>query len=125
MVVQAYRGAMRRIRLAYDLGATVLRRPRLPTPGNAFRYVYVTHQAVQDDDPKILRALLATAAGDLRNSGHHFVSICAPKGSAVDSATRGFVKTNLAARLFVVTLPGRRIDPAWFWERPGFEMALV
>jgi hypothetical protein len=125
MVVQEYRGAMRRVRFAYDLAASVLGRARLPTPGNPFRYVYVTHQAVQGDDPRILRALLASAAGDLRNTNHHFISICAPQGSSVDTATRGFVKTNLAARLFVVTLPERRIDPMWFSDRPGFEMALV
>lgn len=125
MVVQAYRGAMRRIRFSYDVAATVLGRPRLPTPGSPFRYVYVTHQAVRADDPDVLRTLLSTAARDVRNSGHHFMSICAPKSSAVDRATRGFVKTNLPARLFVVTLPGRRIDPIWFSDRPGFEMALV
>lgn len=125
MVVTEYRGAMRRVRMVYDVAATLLRQPRLPSAGERFQYTYVTHQAVRDDDPAVLRALLTVAARDRRRSNQHFISICAPRESGVDIATRGFVATNLAARLFVVTLPGRRIDPIWFSARPGFEMALV
>jgi hypothetical protein len=125
MVVRAYHGSMRRLRVAYDLGAALLRRPRLPALGAPFRYAYVTHQALRDDDPAALGALLTKAATEIRKSGYHFMSLCAPKDGAFDAATRGFFTTNLAARLFVVTLPGRHIDPLWFRGRPGFEMALV
>ena len=125
MIVREYRGAMRRVRLAYDVAAHVLRRPRLPAPGGQLHYAYVTHQAVRDDDPCVLRALLRAAARDLRGGGQHFLSMCAPVDGIVDAATRGFFTTNLAARLFVVTAPGRTSDPMWFCGRPGFEMALV
>lgn len=126
MVVTAYRGPMRRVRLGYDLAATLLRRARLPGPGAALRYRYVTHQAIPSDDPAVLRGLLGRAYVDARRSGAHFLSVCAPEGSPLEPAFRGFTATNLQARLFVVALPGVDISavvpaPAW----PGFEMALV
>jgi hypothetical protein len=125
MIVREYRRGLRRVRLAYDLAARLLRRPRLPAPGDQLRYAYVTHQAVRDDDPRVLQSLLRSAARERRDSGEHFLSICAPADGVVDAATRGFFATNLAARLFVVTAPGRTSDPSWFSGRPGFEMALV
>lgn len=126
MVVTAYRGAMRRVRLGYNAAATLLRRSRLPRPGEVFRYQYVTHQAVVNDDPCVLRALLEVAYQDSRDAGYHFLSACAPEGGSLEPAFRSFHATNLRARLFVVALPGVDVsqvvsEGAW----PGFEMALV
>jgi hypothetical protein len=125
MIVKTYRGSMRRVRLAYDLAARVLGRRPLPRPGSALRYVYVTHQAVPSGDPTVLRALLAAVASDARAADYYFVCICAPAGDIADVATRGFVRSNLPARLYAVTSPSRAVDPAWYGVRPGFEMALV
>lgn len=125
MIVNDYRGAMRRVRFAYDLAARVLRRSRLPAPGEPFRYVYVTHQAIPSGDPRVLQTLLATATGDVRGRGYHFASLCAPVGDALETATRGFFTTNLPARLFLVTPAGKAVQPEWLADRPGFEMALV
>jgi hypothetical protein len=126
MVVKDYRGAMRRVRVGYDVAATLLGMPRLPRKGQAFRSQYVTHQAIPSDDPRVLRALLNAAYRDVRGSGYHFVSICAPEGSALEPAFRGFHATNLRARLYVVSLPDVDVSgltPLTRW--PGFEMALV
>lgn len=125
-IVTAYRGSMRRVRLGYDLAATLLRRGRLPRPGEAFRYRYVTHQAIPSDDPRVLRALLGAAYRDARAGGDHFLSVCAPEASPLEPAFRGFHATSLRARLFVVSLPGVDVAPVLppaHW--PGFEMALV
>lgn len=128
MVVREYRGPMRRLRAGYNVAATLLGRAELPKPGGMLRYKYVTHQAIPSGDPRILRALLSRAHRDVRGAGqgYHFLSICAPQGSALEPAFRGFHTTNLRARLFVVTLPGVDVSdvlPTARW--PGFEMALV
>jgi hypothetical protein len=125
-VVTSYRGAMRRVRFGHDVAATLLGRRRLPAPGEPFRYAYVTHQVVRDGDPAVLRALLRAAYRDARRAGYHFMSICAPEASPLESAFAGYPATNLRARLFVVSLPDVDVSdviPTTVW--PGFEMALV
>src|SRR4029079_4550515 len=119
--------SMRRARVAYDLMARVLGMSRLPEVGEPFRYLYVTHQAVPSGDARVLRALLNEAYRDARaGHGHHFLSVCAPLGSSLDAAFRGFQATNLRARLFVVALPDVRVPAGLIRNRwPGFEMALV
>lgn len=127
MVVTAYRGPMRRARLAYDLAARMVGMSPLPSPGEAFRYLYATHQAVPSGDPRVLRALLTMAHREARQKRtHHFISACAPFCCPLDAAYRGFHVTNLRARLFVVALPDVQVpdavsNGAWL----GFEMALV
>ena len=125
LVVTAYRGPMRRVRAGYAAAARLLGAPPLPAPGHAFRYLYVTHQAIPSDDPRILRALLDAAYADVRGKAYHFLSVCAPEGDPLAPALRGFLSTNLRARLYVVTLPGVTVPDACFAARPGFEMALV
>ena len=125
-LVLDYRGAMRRVRLGYDVAARLLGMPRLPAPGDALRYLYVTHQAVPSGEPAILRALITEAYRAVRGSGYQVLSVCAPVGSPLAPAFRGFQATDLRARLFVVTLPDVELPSevasgAW----PGFEMALV
>jgi hypothetical protein len=127
MVVNMYRGPMRRARLAYDIAARLFGMTPLPAPGVPFGYLYVTHQAVPSGDPRVLRALLTAAYREARtHRTHHFISACAPFCCPLGAAYRGFHVTNLRARLFVVALPGvevpdQIVNGAW----PGFEMALV
>ena len=125
LVVTAYRGRMRRVRTAYDVGARLLGRAPLPAPGDAFRYQYVTHQAVPSGDPTVLRALLDAAYRDARRAGYHFLSVCAPAADPLAPALRRFAATSLPARLYLVTLPETEIPAACFGGRAGFEMALV
>ena len=125
-VVAGYGGAMKRVRLLHDLAALALGRPRLPAPGNPFRYQYLTHLAVPSADPAILRALLASAYDVARRERFHFLSACAPLGDALDAAYAGYAATNLRAQLYLVTLPDTRMPGSLRGgTMPGFEMALV
>lgn len=125
-VVDAYRGAMRRVRTLHDLAARLLGRPRLPAPGQPLHYRYLTHVAVPPGEPAVLRALLAAAYQAARRQGYHFLSVPAPVGDPLDVAYRGYLTTDIRAGLYAVTLPGTQV-PAWLAEgpMPGFEMALV
>jgi hypothetical protein len=125
-VVCGYRKAMRRTRFLHDLAARLLRRPQLPNPGEAFRYQYLTHLAVPSDDPTILRALLDAAYAAARREGFHFLSAPAPLADPLDAGYRGYLATNLRARLYLVTLPDVPVPESLHgWRMPGFEMALV
>ncbi|HEX2779246.1 MAG TPA: hypothetical protein VHM30_07095 [Gemmatimonadaceae bacterium] len=125
-VVAGYRGAMRRVRLLHDIAALASGRPRLPAPGQPFRYQYLTHLAVPSGDPAVLRALLASAYRAAREARFHFLSACAPDGDALDRAYDGYLATNLRAQLYLVTLPDTKVPESLRVGRmPGFEMALV
>jgi hypothetical protein len=125
-IVAGYGGARRQVRIAHDLAARLLRRPRLPRPGDPFRYQYLTHLAVPSDDPVILRALLDSAYDAARRAGFHFLSAPAPAGDPLDAAYRGYPTTNLRAHLYLVTLPDTPVpEELRRGLMPGFEMALV
>ncbi|MDQ3557280.1 MAG: GNAT family N-acetyltransferase [Gemmatimonadota bacterium] len=126
MVVREYRGGMRGVKRAYNLAAWLLRFPPLPRTGEAFRYLYLTHQAIPSEDPEIMGALLDAVHADHRRSGYHFLSVCVLDDDPLEPAFRGFRTTDLPAHLYLVTLPEMAADPERFGQaRPGFEMALV
>ena len=125
-VVHGYRGAIRRTRFVHDLAARLLGAPRLPAPGGALHYLYATHVAVPDDDPRVFSALLDAAHAAGRRAGYQFLSVFAPAGDPLAPAWRGRLTTDLPARLYVVTLDGAEPPASCFdGARPGFEMALV
>lgn len=124
--VLAYKGRMRWIRRAFDLGALLLRYPRLPRPGQVLRYGYLTHVSVQDEDPALMGALLDRIYCDLRRSGLHLLVGCLLEDDPLAPAWARYLTTPVAAQLFTVSLPGspwNERDPGP--GRPGLEMALV
>jgi hypothetical protein len=127
-VVTAYRGSMRWVKRGYGIAARALRAPGLPAPGRALRYSYATHQAVEGDDPEILRVLLHAAWKQVRAAGRGdvFLSCRVPNAEADSDAYRGFVVNDLPAHVYAV-VPGGAGLPAELdgAERIGFEMALV
>lgn len=64
--VAGYSRRMARARPLANLLAPLLGTPRLPRAGDALRDAFVSHLAVDDDDPAVARALLAQALRDAR-----------------------------------------------------------
>lgn len=123
--VLGYHGSMRWVRTAFDLGAKVLRYPPLPPPGECFRFAFLSHLEVQDDDPAVLHDLYLAAYERLRPTGLHFISAMIPVGSPLERAAKGFTVTRTPMTVYAVTLPGSRYEGYDFrTSRPGFEMAL-
>lgn len=60
-VVRGYAAWIDRLRPLINLPAAALGLPRLPAPGSALRQLSLSHLAVEDDDPGVLRALLGEA----------------------------------------------------------------
>lgn len=126
--VTAYRGSMAWVRRGHALGATLLRAPALPRAGRPLRYAYATHQAVRDDDPNVLRALLHAAWIAARRSadGNVFLSCRVPDAERGSIAYRGFVSSDLPAHVYAVVPAGGPLPPELLdVDRLGFEMALV
>jgi len=123
--VLGYRGGMLWQKRAFNLAATVMRFPPLPQPGDHFRFAFLTHMEVEDDDPTILRDLLLAAYTKLRPENLHFMSAFVPRGSALASAFQGFMTTKTRMTLYAVHRPvSRWADTHLTTLHPGFEMAL-
>ena len=123
--VLGYHGQMRWVRLFFDAAATVARFPTLPPPGSVFRFAFLSHLEIRDDDPAVLHDLLLEAYRRMRPERRHFMSAMIPRGSPLELAFRGFMLQRTRMTLYGVTLPGSRfaeLDLAT--QRPGFEMAL-
>lgn len=124
-IVAEYRGRMRAVQSGYNAAAAVLRLPRLPASGDELPYVYVTHQAVPSGDPAVMAALLRAAYTDVRRHRRALLSVCVWEDDPLAAAYAGFVKTDLPAHLYAVTLPGAPLPSACPAAPPGFEMALA
>ncbi|WNG13655.1 hypothetical protein F0U63_02445 [Cystobacter fuscus] len=123
--VLAYRGSMRWVKWGYDAMATVLRSPRLPEPGQDFRYFYLCNTSITGEDPAILRALVERVYADHQDRGYHFFSLYMGEEDPLQPALRGFFQRRLDFHLYAVTpasLAGRPSPPG---GRTGFEMALA
>lgn len=123
--VLAYQGSMRWVKRGYDALATVLRSPRLPEPGEDFRYFYLCDTSIAREDPAILRALVERVYADHQTRGYHFFTLYLGQEDALAPALRGFFQRRLDFHLYAVTPAGReppRVPPG---GRTGFEMALA
>jgi hypothetical protein len=124
--VLAYRGRMRFARWGLNAVAPLLGATPLPRPGELFRYLYLTHVSVADEDPAVMAALLDRIYSDAHGRGYHFLSACVLERDPLAAAFAGYRTTALPANMYVMSEPGSRwneIDPGP--GRPGFEMALV
>ncbi|HRE91894.1 MAG TPA: GNAT family N-acetyltransferase [Myxococcota bacterium] len=123
--VLGYRGGMLWQKRAFNAAATVMGFPKLPPPGDPFRFVFLTHLEVDGEDPDILRELLLAAYQRLHGQNLHFMSAFIPRGSPLGSAFKGFMTTKTAMTLYAVHRPDSRFaDVDLTTRRPGFEMAL-
>lgn len=123
--VQAYQGPMRWLKLAYNAEARLRGFSTLPQVGERFRFQYLTHLEVQDNDPALLNALLRGIYNELRSHPLHFMSLMIPQGSPLEKGLTGFRTRQIPMELVAFTnerssLHGQVIRTM----NPGFEMAL-
>ena len=123
--VLGYHGPMRTLKRAFAVGSTLLRFPPLPEPGDCFRFFWLSHLEVTDDDPAVLRDLLRAVYRALRPARAHFLSAMIPVGSPLERAFGGFVVNRTPMTVYSVTLEDSPwADRSFETRRPRFEMAL-
>lgn len=121
--VLAYRGGMRWVRLGFDAMAAVVGAPRLPAPGQDFRYFYLCNTSIVGEDPAIFRALLEHVYADHYGQGFHFFTLYLGEGDPLAPALKGFLLRRLDFHLYAVT-PASRPRDEFPPGRTGFEIAL-
>ena len=102
IVVERYRFSLRLFRGFYNaaMGATGGR--PLPKPGEPLPFFFVSHVAVRDDDPDLLRILLRYMFGERRSGPWRFAIPSLHERDPLAQALRGFARIPAAGRLYVV-----------------------
>lgn len=125
--VLAYHSQMRLIKEVYNLGARLLHYPPLPSPGHCFSYLYLANLAIHNQDPRILRALLARITLDLSKSPSppHFLMLYMEDNNPLNPALEGFSSRRLPFHLYAVRPPNT--PPFQYTPNitSGFEIALA
>lgn len=124
--VLAYHRSMAWMKRTLDIGSMLFRFPRLPDAGECFRFAFLTHLEVAEDDPAVFTDLLRAAYLRLRGRDLHFMSAFVPRNSPLETSFRGFMVQRTAMTLYAVPVPGGRFSDRRLWTaaHPGFEMAL-
>lgn len=123
--VLGYHGSMAWVRRGFDLMARLRSYPPLPAPGECFKFSFLTHLEIIDDDPAVLADLLRAAYHRLRPLGGHYMAAMIPRGSNLEKAFSDFMVTRTPMTLYAVHRRNSRYDGRDFRTlHPGFEMAL-
>lgn len=69
-VVRGYAPRLARWRPWINRLAPLLHTPRLPDPGSTLPHAYVSHLAVDEDDPDLFQALIESACAESRSAGY-------------------------------------------------------
>lgn len=96
LVVSDYGRRLGRWRMALNAAAALAGLPRLPAPGEALGVAFLSHLAVDDDDPGVLLRLIDAARGDARQRGAAAVIL----GFAADNPMLAAVRDRLPHRSF-------------------------
>jgi hypothetical protein len=72
-IVAAYAGGLKHTRGLVNLAAPLLGVPRLPPPGGQLAHAYLSHLAVDGDDPDLALAVLSAAHGRALGRGYAYV----------------------------------------------------
>jgi len=72
-VVRGYAPRLARWRPWINRLAPLLRTPRLPDPGTRLPHAYISHIAVDGDNPDLFRALIESACADARAAGYAYL----------------------------------------------------
>jgi len=102
-VVRGYSGWMRKIQPLVGRVGPLLRWPGMPEPGGTLRQVFLSHLAVEGDDPRLGLALLTSALNRLVGRGYAFATTGLAEGSPLLPAVkRAFLNIEYRSILYLV-----------------------
>lgn len=103
VVVKGYDGVLGRSRPWLNLALAITGRPRLPNPGGEFACAYLSHLAVDGDDPHIATSLLSAASDYARARGIDYLVVGLPDGHPLlGAASRVLRGRSYESRLYLV-----------------------
>jgi hypothetical protein len=102
-VVRGYKGWMRRIQPVVGRVGPLLRWPGMPEPGSTLRQVFLSHLAVDGDDPGLGLTLLTSAFNRLVGRGYAFATTGLAEGNPLLPAVkRAFWNIEYRSILYLV-----------------------
>jgi hypothetical protein len=108
----------------YDRGAALFGYPRLPEPGECFRFLYMS--MLEAESPGVLADLVRYCWREVAVQKLHFLAAMVPRQSPLQQSFKGFYVNRTAMSLYTATIEGGRFAGKDFLtQRPGFEMCLV
>lgn len=108
VVVRGYRGALGTFRPLINLGLSLTGGPRLPVPGKPLALGFLSHTAVDDDDPDLLLSLVHAARSLAAEKGLSYLSMgLAKRHPLADTVRRATGARVLESLLYLV---GPRVE---------------
>ncbi|MDR3098045.1 MAG: hypothetical protein LBV73_13345 [Paraburkholderia sp.] len=117
-------------RMAFNVIAPALGRPRIAAPGEPLRDVYLTHLQVRERDPAVFAALIDAAWSRVRST-HALMQLCLFDGDPFWPTMSRFFYTRTPMDLYVLSTREGREDRWQYRDEisaqgmPGFEIYLV
>ncbi len=105
-------------RAFYNLLTRPLGARSLPLPGSFLPYFYLTHLAIEEDDPAVLRALLNRIHNDHLRSPYLFFTGGLLEGSPLENALNGFFYHTFDTLAFALMPRGSRWKQVDFHRLP-------
>ena len=126
-VVQRYEGPAWRLRPLANLASRVTGWPRLPAPGEQLPHLYVSHLAIDDEDPHIFLSLLGSAYDHVVNTGYAYLALGLGENSPlVPKLRHAFWRIEQRIVLYVFHFEaGAHAADALDDRRPHVELALL
>jgi hypothetical protein len=117
LVLNGYSRALALVRPLVNLAAPILGTLRLPRAGEAFKYAFLSHVAVDDDDPQMLAALVGAARATARRRGLEVLLLgLASRNPMLPYLRKTFRSRQITSVLYAARPPQqRRFDPV---EKP-------
>jgi len=79
-VVRRYEGPLWRLRHLANVASRLTGWPRLPDPGEELPHLYLSHLALDDEDPRVFLCLLGSAYNDLVGKGYAYLALGLAEG---------------------------------------------
>lgn len=106
VVVRGYGPSLARWRPLVNLATRLAGAPPLPAQGQALRFAYLSHVAIDDDRPDVLTALVAAACRHAHDAGLDYVVIAlAARSPLRDAIARKFRHREFSSVLYIAHWP--------------------
>jgi hypothetical protein len=103
-VVHGYNGKWRLLKPCYNALAMVMHGSRLPEAHKEFKYLFASFPTAEDDNPEILRELIAALCKKAINTGYTYVVIGLHASDPLNKALQNIFTIRYTSRVYIVTL---------------------
>ncbi len=124
--IEAYSRSLALLRPVYNFAAALLPLKRLPAPGSALPYLYLSFVAIEENDPRIFRLLLREFYCRHRSGPWHYVIAGLHERDPLAAVLQEYRRIDAGGRLFAVNYDdGAQVVAGLDGRVPYIEMATV